>query len=78
MHANDSINNEITIFAVTSTFFKLGLHVSELMDEMVIEEEGSFDVTSKEPLEMSVRFYEQSTGNTFPDHVFMEMKKGYR
>ena len=60
------------------SFFKLGVHVSELIDEMVIEEEGSFDITSKEPLEMTARFYEETTGKTYPEYVFLELKKGYR
>ena len=64
--------------SVTSTFFKLGVSVSEVVDELLVDEEISFFLTSDEPLEMSVRFYDQKTDKTFPDHVFVELKRGYK
>ena len=63
---------------MTSTFFKLGVNVSELVDEMLVQEETEFFLTSEEPLEMSARFYDQKTDKTYPDHVFLELKKGYK
>ena len=63
---------------MTSTFFKLGVNVSELMDELLVQDDLEFYLTSEEPLEMSARFYDQKTDKTYPDHIFLELKKGYK